>query len=298
MPTRCTCWASWPVRRAAPEAAIDLIGRAIAINPAVAEYHSNLGESYRQSGAMGPGDRQSPPRDRIEARPGRGPQQPGHRLDGAGPARRGDRRLPPGDRSSSPIWPRPTTTWAIALRDQGRLDEAIAAYHRAIELKPDHAEAHSNLGIALEDQGRLDEAIAAYHRAIALKPDHGRGPQQPGQRAEGPGPARRGTGLLPQGRRAEAGPTRRLRATSSIACITTRTTTPGRSWPSIAAGPRSSPRPWPGSSCPTPTRRHPTAASRSATSRPISATMWSATTCCRCSASTIIASSRSSATPT
>jgi tetratricopeptide (TPR) repeat protein len=31
-------------------AAVELIGRAIRINPAVAEFHSNLGESYRRAG--------------------------------------------------------------------------------------------------------------------------------------------------------------------------------------------------------------------------------------------------------
>src|SRR4051812_32421807 len=30
--------------------AIDLIGRAIALNPAIAEYHCNLGESFRRAG--------------------------------------------------------------------------------------------------------------------------------------------------------------------------------------------------------------------------------------------------------
>ena len=66
--------------------------------------------------------------------------------------------------------PRPTTTWACS-RDQGRLDEAIAAYHRAIALRPDYAEAHNNLGNALKDQGRLDEALACFRRAVELKPD-------------------------------------------------------------------------------------------------------------------------------
>ena len=61
--------------------------------------------------------------------------------------------------------PRPTTTWAIALKDQGKLDEAVACYRRALELKPDYAEAHSNLGNALKDQGKLDEAVACYRRA-------------------------------------------------------------------------------------------------------------------------------------
>ena len=56
------------------------------------------------------------------------------------------------------------------LRDQGRLDEAIAACKRAIALKPDLAEAHNNLGNALKDQGRLDEALACFRRAVELKP--------------------------------------------------------------------------------------------------------------------------------
>ena len=59
-----------------------------------------------------------------------------------------------------------------ALRDQGKIAEAILAYRRAIGLKPDYAEAHSNLGNALRDEGELDEAIVAYRRAIGLKPDY------------------------------------------------------------------------------------------------------------------------------
>ena len=49
MPTPCTCWGRWPARSAS-DVAIELIGRAIALNPAVADYHSNLGESYRRAG--------------------------------------------------------------------------------------------------------------------------------------------------------------------------------------------------------------------------------------------------------
>ena len=54
---------------------------------------------------------------------------------------------------------------------KGQLDEAIAGYREAIRLEPDYAEAHYNLGIALQDKGQLDEAIAAYREAIRLKPD-------------------------------------------------------------------------------------------------------------------------------
>ena len=59
-----------------------------------------------------------------------------------------------------------------ALWELGRLDEAIDACRRAIALRPDYPEAHNNLGNALKDAGRLDEAIAAFDRAIALRPDY------------------------------------------------------------------------------------------------------------------------------
>ena len=60
----------------------------------------------------------------------------------------------------------------MRLKDQGKLDEAVACYRRALELKPDHAEAHNNLGNALKDQGKLDEAVACYRQALELKPDY------------------------------------------------------------------------------------------------------------------------------
>ena len=59
-----------------------------------------------------------------------------------------------------------------ALKDQGKLHEAVTAYRRAIELNADHADAHSNLGVALKELGRFDEAIAALSRAVEIKPDH------------------------------------------------------------------------------------------------------------------------------
>jgi Flp pilus assembly protein TadD len=40
------------------------------------------------------------------------------------------------------------------------------------------AEAHSNLGNALKDQGKLDEAVAAYRQAISIKPDGAAGRSQ------------------------------------------------------------------------------------------------------------------------
>ena len=57
------------------------------------------------------------------------------------------------------------------LLGEEKLEEAIAAYRRAIELNPDLSWSHHNLGEALAKLGQLDEAIAAYHRAIELNPD-------------------------------------------------------------------------------------------------------------------------------
>ena len=48
----------------------------------------------------------------------------------------------------------------------------MACCRRALELKPDFAEAHNNLGLVLREQGRPDEAVACYRRAVELKPDY------------------------------------------------------------------------------------------------------------------------------
>jgi predicted O-linked N-acetylglucosamine transferase (SPINDLY family) len=51
------------------------------------------------------------------------------------------------------------------------LDAATAAFRRAIELEPDFAEAHCNLGQARKDVAQLEEAIACFRKAIELNPD-------------------------------------------------------------------------------------------------------------------------------
>ena len=57
------------------------------------------------------------------------------------------------------------------LKDLGQLDAALASYRRALELKPDLAEAYNNVGGVLKDLGQLDAAVASYRKALELKPD-------------------------------------------------------------------------------------------------------------------------------
>ena len=61
---------------------------------------------------------------------------------------------------------------SVALKDQGKLDEAIEVCNKAISLKPNYTEAYNNLGNILKDQGKLEKAIEAYHKCISLKPDY------------------------------------------------------------------------------------------------------------------------------
>ena len=56
------------------------------------------------------------------------------------------------------------------LGQLGRYVEAAAAYHRAVELQPQHVEAYAALAGALLQQGRLPDALAAIERALALRP--------------------------------------------------------------------------------------------------------------------------------
>lgn len=58
----------------------------------------------------------------------------------------------------------------ISLHALGRYQEAADSYRKAIDLEPSNAEAHHNLGISLIQLRRHEAAISSIDRAIALKP--------------------------------------------------------------------------------------------------------------------------------
>jgi tetratricopeptide (TPR) repeat protein len=49
---------------------------------------------------------------------------------------------------------------------------AAAAFGKAVEMKPDYAEAWNGLGYALRNQGKYPESLKAYDEALRLRPDY------------------------------------------------------------------------------------------------------------------------------
>lgn len=67
----------------------------------------------------------------------------------------------------------PASVWfdlGVARQDLRDHDGAASAYRKALEIRPDYAEAALNLGIALQESGKPDAAMPAFARAYALRP--------------------------------------------------------------------------------------------------------------------------------
>ena len=59
-----------------------------------------------------------------------------------------------------------------ALQQKSELDAAINSYKQAIKMKPDYAKAYNNMGITLGFQGHLDAVIESFNKALKIKPDY------------------------------------------------------------------------------------------------------------------------------
>ena len=58
------------------------------------------------------------------------------------------------------------------LQDQGRVEEAISCYQKAILLDPSYVVAYNDLGIAFEREGQTERAKQMYLEAIKTAPDY------------------------------------------------------------------------------------------------------------------------------
>ena len=148
--------------------AVDLIGKALAINDRVPEFHYNIGLAH---GALGQfGEAAAHNRRAIVLNPnhaeahlnlGNALKAKGHR----------DEALVTYQRAIA-LRPSPEAHYNLAnvLAELGRIDEAVAHYRHALAQRPDYAEAYNNLGLVLTARGALSEAASSFQRALALKP--------------------------------------------------------------------------------------------------------------------------------
>ena len=65
------------------------------------------------------------------------------------------------------------TRWynqGVILCNAGKMAEAKTQFQKAIAAKPDHAEAHYQLGMALVNEGNLGEAVKEFETYLKLAP--------------------------------------------------------------------------------------------------------------------------------
>lgn len=67
-------------------------------------------------------------------------------------------------------YPEASYNLGLLERAAGNQDASVAAYRRAIELRPDYASAWNNLGVVLSEFHQGQDALAAFEKAIALDP--------------------------------------------------------------------------------------------------------------------------------
>jgi len=153
------------------EVAVDLISKAIDIEPDYAEAHNNLGLALQALGRSD--DAATSYRKAITIKPGFA-----EAFNNLGNALRNLGK--PDDAvtqyrqaiSLNAGYAEAHNNLGFALHDMGAFDEAVTSFRKAIALKPEYAEAHFNIGNALKSAGELTEAIASYRTAISIKPNY------------------------------------------------------------------------------------------------------------------------------
>ena len=73
--------------------------------------------------------------------------------------------------TANPAHPTAWNDWGLALRSQGKLDEAIAAFRKQLEANPQHRDAWNNLGQAYWESGKLDEVLQAFQQQQTRYPE-------------------------------------------------------------------------------------------------------------------------------
>lgn len=115
--------------------AIELIRRAIAIQPAYKDAYNNLGNIYKEAGRLP--EALAAYQKVIALDPNHGPAY---------------------------------NNLGIVFKATGEIEKSLDHFRRAIELEPENATTYVNMGNTLGQQKKLPEAVAAYRRALAIQP--------------------------------------------------------------------------------------------------------------------------------
>jgi tetratricopeptide (TPR) repeat protein/2-polyprenyl-3-methyl-5-hydroxy-6-metoxy-1,4-benzoquinol methylase len=152
------------------DAAIDLIGRAIACNDRVPECHYNMGLALAAAGRMQEAAAEFATAIALKDDYAEAHMNLGNAYKSLG---RGEEAIASFERALAlkPNVAELHYNRANVFAEKGDLGRAKIGYERALALKADYAEAHSNLAIALIAQGQFDDAVAHHRRALALNPN-------------------------------------------------------------------------------------------------------------------------------
>ena len=157
------------LQRSQPHAAVEMIGRALAVNDRIPESLYNMAFALQSVGRRNDAVASYQAAIRLEPKYVEAHTNLGNVFKDLG--RHGDAVLS----YERVIALEPTANahynLANALSPLGRLDEAVSHYRRALALAPDLVGAHTNLANALVAQGQLDEALMHSRRAIELDPN-------------------------------------------------------------------------------------------------------------------------------
>ena len=154
-----------------PRIAIDLIGKAIEIQPNVAQFHSNRGEMCRMLGRLNEAIRHGEQAIKLSPNQALAHSNLGiayfdiRNLDRAAACQHNALLI-------DPEFTQALNNLGSIKNEQKDFEGAIACFRRLLALVPNHAEALNNLGQALIDAGQLADAVESHRHALKINPDY------------------------------------------------------------------------------------------------------------------------------
>jgi tetratricopeptide (TPR) repeat protein len=157
------------------EGAIDALKRAVDLNPNLIKAHAGLAQAYQRTHKVADAGRES---DRVAVLTAQQRDRGRAMID----VQSAVQQLKSGRTAdalstlqsaieASPDFPDTYLELGRAIREsKGDTNAAIAAFRRVLNLDPERAEAHYEIGLTLEGAGRKAEALPEYRIAVEMAP--------------------------------------------------------------------------------------------------------------------------------